>query len=69
MSINNHGKSLGQCSACCNPSNGGKVRGKRHGPEESEVRIKVQTNVSLERCLFELMKDKKYQIIHMSHVG
>jgi hypothetical protein len=48
---------------------GSKVRGKRHGPEGSEFRITAQTNVSLERCLFELMKDKKYQTIHMSHVG
>jgi hypothetical protein len=29
----------------------------------------VQTNVSLEHCLFELMIDEKYQTIHMSHVG
>jgi hypothetical protein len=40
---------------------GGKVRGKRHGPEGSEVRITAQTN--------ELMNDVKYQTIHMSHVG
>jgi hypothetical protein len=26
----------------------------------------VQTNVSLERCLFELMKGEKDQIIHVS---
>jgi hypothetical protein len=25
MAINNHEKSLRHCSACCNPSNGGKV--------------------------------------------
>jgi hypothetical protein len=56
-------------SACCNPSNGGKVRGKRHGPKGSQVRIMAQTNVSLERSLFKFMKDKKYQTIHMSHVG
>jgi hypothetical protein len=48
---------------------GGKVRGKRHGPEGSVVRITAQTNVSLEHCLFELMKDEKYQTIHVSHVG
>ncbi len=69
VAINNHGKSLPHCSACYNPSNGGKVRGKQHGPEGSEVRITAQTNVSLEHRLFELMKDEKYQIIHMSHVG
>ncbi len=69
VAINNHEKSLWHCSACCNPSNGGKERGKQHGPEGSEVRITAQTNVSLEHCLFELMKDEKYQIIHMSHVG
>ena len=48
---------------------GGKVRGKRHGPEESEVQITAQTNVSLERCRFELMKTEKYRIIHIFHVG
>ncbi len=49
---------------------GGKVRGKRHGPEGSEVRITAQTNVSLlEHSLFELMKDEKYQTIHIFHVG
>jgi uncharacterized protein YpbB len=47
----------------------GKVRGKQHGPEGSEVRITAQTNVSLEHCLFEIMKDEKSQTIHMSHVG
>jgi hypothetical protein len=57
------------CNVCCYPSNGGKVRGKRHGPEGSEVWITAQTNVSLERYLFKLMKDEKYQIIHMSRVG
>ncbi len=29
----------------------------------------AQTNVLLEHCLLELMKDKKYQTIHMSHMG
>ncbi len=29
----------------------------------------AQTNVSLEHCLFELMTDEKYRIIHMFHVG
>ncbi len=48
---------------------GGKVQGKWHGPEGSEVRITAQTNVSLEHCVFGLMKDEKYQTIHMSHVG
>jgi hypothetical protein len=48
---------------------GGKVWGKRQGPEGSEVQITAQTYVSLEHCLFELMKDEKYQAIHMSHVG
>ncbi len=48
---------------------GGKVRGKRHSPKGSEVQITAQTNVSLERCLLKLMKDEKYQTIHMSHVG
>ncbi len=32
-----------------------KVRGSNHG--------------KLERCLFELMTDEKYRIIHMSHMG
>ncbi len=44
---------------------GGKVRGKWHGPEGSEVQITAQTIVSV----FKLMKDEKYQTIHMSHVG
>jgi hypothetical protein len=44
---------------------GGKVKGKQHGPEGSGVWITAQTNVSLEHCLFELMKDEKYQ----THVG
>jgi hypothetical protein len=48
---------------------GGKVPGKPHDPKGSEVQIMVQTNVSLERCIFELMKEEKYQTIHMSHVG
>ncbi len=37
--------------------------------QRSEVRITAPTYVSLERCLFKLMTDKKYQIIHMFHVG
>jgi hypothetical protein len=69
VAINNHRKSLRHCSACCNPSNGGKVRGKRYGPEGSEVQITAETNVSLKHRLFELMKDEKYQIIQVSHVG
>jgi hypothetical protein len=69
VAINNHGKSLWHCSECCNPSNGGKVPGKRHCPEGSEIWITAQTNVSLEHRLFELMKDEKYRIIHISHVG
>ena len=69
MAINTHEKSLRHGSACRNPSNWGQGTGKWHGPEGSEVRITAQTNVSLECCLFKLMKDEKYQIIHMSHVG
>ncbi len=35
----------------------------------SEVLITAQTNVSLERCLFKLLTEEKYQIIHMFHMG
>jgi hypothetical protein len=69
VAISNHEKSLQHGSVCCNPSNGGKVRGKRHSPEGSEVWVTAHTNVSLEHCLFQQMKDEKYQTIHMSHVG
>jgi hypothetical protein len=31
--------------------------------------VTAPTNVSLQRCLFELMTDEKYQIIHMFHMG
>jgi hypothetical protein len=64
VAINNHWKSLRHGNACCNPSNWG--QGAR---EAARSRITAQTNVSLEHCLFELMKDEKYQTIHMSHVG
>ncbi len=69
MAIKNHGKSLRHGSACCNPSNWG--QGTREAARSRRVRVSNHgaTNVSLERCLFELMKDKKYRTIHMSHVG
>jgi hypothetical protein len=37
--------------------------------QRSKVRITAQTNFSLEHCLFQLMTDEKYLIIHMFHVG
>jgi hypothetical protein len=37
--------------------------------QRSEVWITAPTNVSLEGYLLEFMTDKKYQIIHMFHVG
>ncbi len=46
---------------------GGKIRGKRHGPKGSEVRITAQTNVSLEHCLFELYERR--EVSNYTHVS
>ncbi len=60
-------KSLRYSSACHNPSNWGQGTGKWHCPEGSEVQITVQTNVSLEHCLFELQLPTEYRTVRFSN--
>ncbi len=47
---------------------GARYEGRGMVPKGQRLKT-ARTNVSLEHYLFELMKDEKYQTIHMSHVG